>query len=204
MCQSEQTVSTCEKLQSSLRICQLPLNAYGPLFVMQQCCHPGHIDDSLTFLVFSDSSSSVLSTSFLKGGLFKGSWLQQDSIMLYLQRQRRFTGEEWGAKSQPQTISFCIRPNCTTANCDFWKHFCKFLNQFITLNSYCCNFQYCGLSLTRVHLHFSRGKLGPVHPVTLLNHPVKGRAHLHPRVRAVSCNADTQLAPSFSTAAFMS
>lgn len=89
MCQSEQTVSTCEKLQSSRRICQLPLNAYGPLFVMQQCCHPGHIDDSLTFLVFSDSSSSVLSTSFLNGGLFKGSWLQQDSIMLYLQRQRR-------------------------------------------------------------------------------------------------------------------
>lgn len=41
----------------------------------------------LTFLVFSDSRSSVLSTNFLKDGLFKGSWFQQDCIMLYLQKK---------------------------------------------------------------------------------------------------------------------
>lgn len=45
-----------------------------------------HCAPLLTFLVFSDSSSSVLSTSFLKEGLFKGSWLQHDNIMSYLKK----------------------------------------------------------------------------------------------------------------------
>ena len=44
------------------------------------------IPKSLTFLVFSESSISVLSTSFWKEGLFRGSSFQQDSIMSYLQR----------------------------------------------------------------------------------------------------------------------
>lgn len=47
----------------------------------------GHL---LTFFVFSDSRSSVFSTSFLNEGLFKGSWFQQDTIISYLQRLNKF------------------------------------------------------------------------------------------------------------------
>ena len=54
-------------------------NTRNNMFVKSRFLQP-------TFLVFSDNSSSVLSTSFLKEGLFKGSWLQQDNIMSYLQR----------------------------------------------------------------------------------------------------------------------
>lgn len=39
-----------------------------------------------------------------------------------------------------------------------------------------------------MHLHLSGGILRPAHPVAFLNHPIKCRSHLHPRVRAVTCN----------------
>lgn len=76
----------------------------------------------LTFLVFSDSSSSVLSTSFLKEGLFKGSWFQQDSIISYLNapNQKLYLQlEVWGfsqgckktrtAQSQTNSLFIIIR-----------------------------------------------------------------------------------------------
>lgn len=56
---------------------------------------------------------------------------------------------------------------------------------------------YCSLHqiniLTVLDLHLSGSKLRPAHPVTFLNHPIKCRSHLHPWVRAISCNSNTKV-----------
>lgn len=42
-------------------------------------------------------------------------------------------------------------------------------------------------------LHLDRSELWPAHPAAVLNHLVKGRSHLHPWIRAISCNTNTHI-----------
>lgn len=67
------------------------------------------------------------------------------------------------------------------------------LKILISLIFYCTLHQINILTVLDFYLHLSGSKLRPAHPVTFLNHPIKRRSHLHPWVRAISCNTNPKV-----------